>query len=130
MFLSKKDPNKINFLSILGDGRFSHRRIECWRFYSKSSAILLTSTFLWTPFKHVRFSVYRGDELIMRYFLESTQMDEMYFVLGSMSLDYRHHSQIEPYGPIPPKYKQMKNTVIRDLTVGIAPLLSSTKGGF
>lgn len=52
----------------------------------------------------------------------------MFYVLGMSSADYAEHKQIDFFGPFLPKYEHMKNTVIKDLTVGITALCGCLPG--
>ncbi|KAG4070848.1 hypothetical protein HA402_011074 [Bradysia odoriphaga] len=75
--------------------------------------------------KHVKFTVFVANQVIRRYFLESTEYERLHYVLGSSSSDYSLHRQHIPYCAIRPTYVEMKNDVIEDLTRGGSCIISS-----
>lgn len=75
--------------------------------------------------KHVKFTVYAADQVIRRYFLESSEYCALNYVLGSSSADYKLHRQLDNYGTGRPTYMRMKNVVVEDLTVGVGCITSS-----
>ncbi|XP_037031171.1 uncharacterized protein LOC119070796 isoform X1 [Bradysia coprophila] len=75
--------------------------------------------------KHVKFTIFVGNQVIRRFFLESSQNERLHYVLGSSSADYSFHRQHIPYLAIRPTYIQLKNDVIEDLTEGSSCIISS-----
>jgi hypothetical protein len=79
------------------------------KFYPNSSFV----------FKHMVFLVFQDNEIILRYYLESTNFFELYYVLCSMSSNNMVHRQIKPFGSIKPKYVDLKLVIIGDLAHGM-----------
>ncbi|XP_037031172.1 uncharacterized protein LOC119070796 isoform X2 [Bradysia coprophila] len=75
--------------------------------------------------KHVKFTIFVGNQVIRRFFLESSHYERLNYVLGSSSVDYRQHRQHSHYMDIRPTYIEMKNDVIKDLTEGSSCIISS-----
>ena len=65
--------------------------------------------------KFYRFSVYDKDKVVMRYYLERSEMIEPYFVLGRMTPE-NSHKQVQPYGSKMPSYWTLRADTIADLS--------------
>lgn len=64
--------------------------------------------------KLLRFSVYEGDRVVARYYLEQNDADGKVNVLTYKSIDGKHR-QVQPYGATSPSYWELKRRVISDL---------------
>ena len=64
------------------------------------------------------FIVFQENKIILRYYLESTHIFELYYVLCSMSADMLIHKQIKQYGNSRPKYSDLKRMIIHDISYG------------
>ncbi len=82
--------------------------IEPLKFYPSSNFV----------YKHMAFIVFQDNQIILRYYLESTHIFDLYYVLCSMSADMLVHRQVKQYGNIRPKYSDIKRMIIHDLSSG------------
>jgi hypothetical protein len=65
--------------------------------------------------KLFRFSVYEGDRVVLRYYLEHSKYgDEDYFVLGKADPSGAHF-QVQPYGAHEPSYWTLLRRVVEDM---------------
>ncbi len=64
--------------------------------------------------KLYRFSVYMGETVVARYYLERSTLAEDYYVLGYTDHAV-FHRQVKPYGPHLPSYAELKTSVLADL---------------
>ncbi len=64
--------------------------------------------------KLLRFSVYEGDRVVARYYLERSDVAGKLNVLTCKSIDGKHR-QVQPYGNTAPSYWELKRRVISDL---------------
>jgi hypothetical protein len=72
--------------------------------------------------KLLRFSVYQGEQVVKRYYLERSQMtDQPYYVLGRSDVATGKHQQVQPYGAQAPSYWTLKERMIADLLGTNAP---------
>ena len=67
--------------------------------------------------KLYRFSLYRGDQVVARYYLEHSQLDgkseNSYYVLTFT--EPRTHQQVRPYGPELPTYWALKDAMLQHM---------------
>ena len=82
--------------------------VEPMKFYPSSNFV----------YKHMAFLVFQDNKVILRYYLESTNIFESYYVLCSMSSDMLVHKQIKQYGNVKPKYSELKRMIILDISNG------------
>ena len=65
------------------------------------------------------FIVFQDDQIVLRYYLETTNYFELYYMLCSMSPDMLSHKQIKSFGNKKPTYAELKQHIIQDLTYGV-----------
>jgi len=66
--------------------------------------------------KLYRFSVYDGSVVVMRYFLEHSQLgDQDYYVLGKADPKTGAHYQVQPYGALQPNYWTLLRRALEDM---------------
>lgn len=80
------------------------------RFYASDDRIM----------KLYRFSVYEDDKVIRRYYLEHSEMNGPFYVLG-MTDDSGHH-QIVVYGSEPPSYLRLRTDMVADMHDAFPPV--------
>ncbi len=68
--------------------------------------------------KLYRFSVYSGENVVVRFYLEHSNIAGDYYVLGRA--EPSGHRQVQPYGPRVPTYAEMRSAVLADLAVNPA----------
>ncbi|HZP67631.1 MAG TPA: hypothetical protein VFB32_15115 [Rudaea sp.] len=67
--------------------------------------------------KLFRFSVYEGDKVVLRYYLEHSRFgDDDYYVLGKADPATRAHYQVQPYGAKAPSYWTLLDRVLADMS--------------
>ena len=68
-----------------------------------------------TIVKLFRFSVYRANKVVLRYYLEKSNILEVFYVLTRVDPASNSHAQIKPYGRAAPDYWDLKHNVLNDL---------------
>lgn len=77
--------------------------------------------------KNIGFFVFFDNQLILRYFLESSVVGGMlYYALCSMSINNQTHRVIKAFSNKKPKYEELRNFVINDLVSGAQALIYTT----